>query len=110
MDLQEIKRVAKEKGVNNPADNKTDLIRQIQVAEGYSPCFSTEKRKDCDQMQCLWRGDCVVPGAQPVKQSATAPQASKECCKSVTPPQLAKPEQKPSTSQGKSVERKLRKK
>ena len=37
---------------------KADMIRTIQVAEGYQPCFGTQKVADCGQTGCCWRGDC----------------------------------------------------
>jgi hypothetical protein len=60
MKLTEIKEMAKGMGVNPGKLNKAQLIREIQSQEGNVPCFDTAV-KDCDQMNCLWREDCM-PG------------------------------------------------
>jgi hypothetical protein len=52
-----LKTKAKTVGVNNPSSDKTELIRQIQTAEGYTPCYKT--KKECAIMNCCWRGDCL---------------------------------------------------
>ena len=54
-----IMEIAKKKGVDVVTMNKTELIRAIQRAEGYSECFGTKKINQCEQIDCLWRGDCV---------------------------------------------------
>ena len=58
MDIAAIKKIAVEKKVSFPSDNKADLIHQIQNVEGYSPCFATNKT-ECDQVGCAWREDCM---------------------------------------------------
>ena len=58
MKIQDIKDIAKKKGVNAGKMNKTDLIRAIQKAEGNDACFATASVQTCGQMSCLWRGDC----------------------------------------------------
>jgi hypothetical protein len=60
MDLSSIKKIAEQKGVKAPSIDKTDLIRQIQQAEGYSACFATG-RTECAQATCTWRPDCIKP-------------------------------------------------
>lgn len=40
---------------------KTVLIRRIQMAEGYSPCFATGV-KGCPEVTCCWREDCKAAG------------------------------------------------
>ncbi len=37
---------------------KASVIREIQIQCGEEPCYSTDKRYDCEQ-QCEWRRDCV---------------------------------------------------
>ncbi|MCG8430935.1 MAG: SAP domain-containing protein [Candidatus Omnitrophica bacterium] len=39
--------------------SKEELIRKIQVAEGFDPCFKGIDRKGCRQSDCCWRGDCI---------------------------------------------------
>jgi len=57
--LQEIKAIAKQKGVKAGSMKKVELIRAIQMAEGNCDCFLTEYVTECGQMNCLWRNDCL---------------------------------------------------
>jgi hypothetical protein len=63
MKIQKIRELAKKKGVAAGKMGKTELIRAIQRAEGNNDCFAGDKVSDCDQLNCLWRGDCVAAGA-----------------------------------------------
>lgn len=58
MKIQEIKDIAKKKGVQPGKMGKTELIRAIQVAEGNYACFETNSAQTCGQANCLWRPDC----------------------------------------------------
>ena len=60
MKMRKIEEIAKKKGVDPAAMSKTELIRAIQRVEGYSECFATKKINQCEQLDCLWRGDCVT--------------------------------------------------
>lgn len=60
MMMQDIRNIAKERGVNAGRMNKTELIRSIQRAEGNTDCFGTEHVKICGQTTCLWREDCLA--------------------------------------------------
>ena len=59
MNLKQIKEIAKSKGVKVGIMKKTDLIRTIQRTEGFSACFSTVTDRMCNQIDCLWRSDCL---------------------------------------------------
>ena len=59
MKLQEIKSIAKGKGVNPAHMKKAELIRAIQRAEGNFDCYGTAKSRQCDQINCFWREDCL---------------------------------------------------
>lgn len=59
MNLQKIKEIAKEKGVRVGNMKKENIIRAIQRAEGNSDCFGTATAGVCDQLNCLWRDDCL---------------------------------------------------
>ena len=61
MDLLSIRKFAEQKGVKNPAENKADLIHQIQQAEGYTACYATDAAEKCNQTSCTWRSDCLKP-------------------------------------------------
>ena len=58
MNMLEIRKMAKNLGVKTYRKKKMDIIRDIQVEEGNFPCFGTTKDW-CDQIDCLWRSDCL---------------------------------------------------
>jgi hypothetical protein len=58
MHIREVRAKAVELGLVPGAAKKTDLIRRIQVAEGYSPCYGTSKGT-CVQTDCCFRVDCL---------------------------------------------------
>ena len=60
MNLTEIKTIAKAQGINARNLKKTDLIRTIQKTEGNFDCYGSESSDFCDQVNCLWRADCLV--------------------------------------------------
>lgn len=60
MNLREIQAIAQTRGVKTIKMKKADLIRSIQRAEGNFDCFESEKRWNCDQVNCLWREDCIT--------------------------------------------------
>ena len=57
MKLNELRKIAAywkvDAGTNRP---KQDIIREIQVKEGNSPCFGT---KETCENECLWKADCL---------------------------------------------------
>jgi hypothetical protein len=59
MRIQEIRELAKGKGIGVGKLKKTELVRAIQRAEGYSDCFATPYVHECNQHHCLWREDCM---------------------------------------------------
>lgn len=59
MKIADIRRIARQKGVNSWKLKKVDLIRAIQKAEGYTDCFARPYASTCDQTGCLWREDCL---------------------------------------------------
>ena len=57
MKLQEIRQIAETWGVDaGVGRTKLDIIRDIQISEGYEPCFRT---KDSCENECLWKKDCT---------------------------------------------------
>jgi hypothetical protein len=59
MELKELKEKARKLGIKSkPGTKKGILIRSIQAAEGYFPCFGTNNDY-CDQLGCCWRNDCL---------------------------------------------------
>jgi hypothetical protein len=60
MKIQEIREIARLWGVNaRIGRSKQDIIRDIQIREGYSPCFRTKEECESD---CLWKSDCLTNG------------------------------------------------
>ena len=60
MKMQEVRAIARQWNVNaRIGRSKQEIIREIQVREGYSPCYRT--REACSQ-DCLWKEDCLKGG------------------------------------------------
>lgn len=60
MKVEQIRTIAKSRGVNPGKLSKAELIKSIQTAEGNVECFSTAVNGECDQVNCLWREDCFA--------------------------------------------------
>jgi hypothetical protein len=58
MKFQAIQKMGKEMGLPVYRRKKTDLIRDIQNAEGNMACFGTDRVAECGEDGCLWRQDC----------------------------------------------------
>ena len=58
MKIQQIREIAKERGVKAGKMSKAELIKSIQRAEGNNDCFAEKNISGCDQVNCLWREDC----------------------------------------------------
>lgn len=57
MKIQEVRQIAKSWGIDaRVGRSKQDMIRDIQIKEGYSPCFGTKETCEND---CLWKKDCT---------------------------------------------------
>jgi len=59
MKLQEIRTIAKVKGVKTRNLIKPELIRIIQKSEGNFDCYGSATSGFCNQSNCLWRKDCL---------------------------------------------------
>ena len=60
MNMNEVKQIARSRGLNPGRMKKADLIRTMQREEGNESCFFQTGQADvCDQGQCLWREDCL---------------------------------------------------
>jgi len=59
MKFQEIKAIAKVKGIKTVNMKKPELIRTIQKSEGNFDCYGSATSGSCDQVNCLWRKDCL---------------------------------------------------
>ncbi len=60
MKMQEIREIAKPLGIKTSRMSKINLVRAIQQAEGNFPCFATATSGECDQIDCIWRKDCLA--------------------------------------------------
>jgi hypothetical protein len=61
MKIQEIRQIAREWNVNaRIGRSKQEIIREIQIREGFSPCFRT---KEACENDCLWKNDCLTARA-----------------------------------------------
>ena len=65
MNLQSIRQTAKALGIAPGKLPKTELIHRIQRAEGNFDCFGSANRGECDQLNCVWRDDCLA-SAEPL--------------------------------------------
>jgi hypothetical protein len=59
MKVHKIREIARKMGIDAGGKTKTDLVRAIQKAEGYQPCFASPQVYKCSQDQCMWRRDCA---------------------------------------------------
>lgn len=60
MKIQEIKAIAKTRGIKAGNLKKPELIQAIQKAEGNFDCFGSATSGYCDQTNCLWHEDCLL--------------------------------------------------
>lgn len=57
MKMQAVREIAKRWCVDiKVGRSKQAIIRDIQIKEGYSPCYRTKQECECD---CLWKQDCL---------------------------------------------------
>ncbi|MCG5500178.1 SAP domain-containing protein [Ectothiorhodospira lacustris] len=59
MNLATVRYIAISKGIDPGALPKGELIRTIQITEGYSPCFGNAETGGCERMECHWHLDCL---------------------------------------------------
>jgi len=69
MNFNEIRKMAKEMGINTYRMKKPEIIRSIQRTEGNMDCYGTDRARYCGEDRCLWRKDCL----------ALLPRAVEEC-------------------------------
>ncbi|MBI5418894.1 MAG: Rho termination factor N-terminal domain-containing protein [Deltaproteobacteria bacterium] len=59
MKIQELRVIAKARGIKTARMRKGDIIQAIQQDEGNFVCFGTAADGYCDQYECAWREDCL---------------------------------------------------
>ena len=61
MKMQQVVEIAKQWGIPYKIGfSKEKLIREIQIKEGYQPCF--RRQSFCDEKECLWMDECLPTG------------------------------------------------
>ena len=60
MEMSDIKKKAQALGITGDNMGKAELIRAIQRAEGYSPCYGKSDSR-CMYIDCCFRQDCLKP-------------------------------------------------
>lgn len=58
MKMQDVKEIAKNRGIKAGNQKKVELIRTIQTDEGNEGCYETGQAAVCGQDSCLWKDDC----------------------------------------------------
>lgn len=58
MNIEEVKEIARGRGIKAGRMKKADIIRAIQIMEENLPCFETGRSAECGEGGCLWREDC----------------------------------------------------
>ena len=58
MKMQDVKEIAKDRGIKPGTLKKVELIRSIQAGEGNEACYETGRSGVCGQDDCLWKDDC----------------------------------------------------
>ena len=53
MKLEDVRNIAKTRGVHPGKHSKTELIKTLQAEEGNFDCFATAYNGECDQAGCL---------------------------------------------------------
>ena len=59
MKMQELKEIAKKRGIKTANMKKAEIIRAIQREESNVDCYSTGNAGKCGQTECLWKADCA---------------------------------------------------
>ena len=84
MKLEEIRQLARDRGLKPAKLTKRELVKLIQNSEGNFDCFSSAVDGHCDQLACFWREDCFQEGTAPVAAEpapAPAPAVKKSAAK-----------------------------
>ena len=63
MKVEEIRKLARDRGLKPAKLTKRELVRMIQRSEGNFDCFGTATAGVCDQLGCLWREACFKESA-----------------------------------------------
>lgn len=61
MRVEQIRAIARQRGLKTGKLRKNELIKAIQRDEGNEACYSSGRSGTCEQNACLWRQDCIEP-------------------------------------------------
>jgi len=61
MKTEEVRMIARSHSIKPDHLSKTELIKAIQTEEGNFDCFGSAYDGVCDQVNCLWKEDCLAP-------------------------------------------------
>lgn len=64
MNMQDIRRMAKDMNLKIGRMTKAEAVRAIQLAEGNFDCYGRADMGHCDQGDCLFREDCLAASAK----------------------------------------------
>jgi hypothetical protein len=59
MNFNQIRKMATGMGINTYRMKKHYMIQEIQKAENNVPCFGTSRIDSCNELDCMWRKDCI---------------------------------------------------
>lgn len=59
MKMQELREIAKKRGIKTVNMKKVEIIRAIQLDESNADCYNTGNVDKCGQTECLWKADCA---------------------------------------------------
>ena len=63
MKIEAVRSIAKSHSIKPDKLSKAELIKTIQSEEGNFNCYGTALIGECDQVNCLWREDCLESSA-----------------------------------------------
>jgi len=69
MKWNEIRRLARQVGVNTRGLKKAQVIHALQRVEGNFDCFGRSNGY-CDRWDCAWRDDCLTSARKSARKSA----------------------------------------
>lgn len=78
MKVEEIRNLARERGLKPAKLTKRELVKLIQRAEGNFDCFASAVHGFCDQVACLWHKACMKESTVPVRAVTVKKSAPKK--------------------------------
>ena len=106
MKLDDIRKLARERGLKPAKLNKRELVKMIQRSEGNFDCYASAAHGECDQVVCLWREGCFKDGAAAVAEKPRAVAKKKAVTKKSAPKKKSVAKKKAAPIKKKSVAKK----